>query len=181
MLQEQQDSLKAKAKSFMILLTGVQTARSNMLKKSGITGNDFPAQGRTEGKIPVWSNRPAEIQNAIQAEQDSINFREQRFSKILEEEGFSNLCDFQQESRILIQMENEQKRMAKQISSYEQRIQDYSNRYQELCKYLPKDSILSKNSGLKEKNGYRNIRKGNLSYKAEYRTYPYGNFFPYCP
>lgn len=29
-----------------------------MLKKSGITGNDFPAQGRTEGKIPYMEQSP---------------------------------------------------------------------------------------------------------------------------
>ena len=60
---------------------------------------------------------------------------EQIFSKILEEEGFSDFVDFQQESQILRQMESEQGQMEKQISAYMQKIQDYSSRYEELCRY----------------------------------------------
>ena len=58
-LQEQQDSLKNQSQRLHDSINRVQTARSNMLKKkSGITGNDFPAQGRTEGKIPYMEQSP---------------------------------------------------------------------------------------------------------------------------
>lgn len=164
-LQEQHDSLKNQSQKLHDSINRVQTARSNILRKNQASQETISRlKEEQKAKFPVWSNRPAEIQNAIQAEQDSINFREQRFSKILEEEGFSDLCDFQQESRILIQMENEQKRMAKQISSYEQRIQDYSNRYQELCKYLPKDSILSKKFWTKRKERLQEHTKKAISH-----------------
>lgn len=164
-LQEQHDSLKNQSQKLHDSINRVQTARSNILRKNQASQETISRLKKEQkAKFPVWSNRPAEIQNAIQAEQDSINFREQRFSKILEEEGFSDLCDFQQESRILIQMENEQKRMAKQISSYEQRIQDYSNRYQELCKYLPKDSILSKKFWTKRKERLQEHTKKAISH-----------------
>ena len=144
-LQEQQDSLKSQSQKLHDSINRVQTARSNILRKNQASQETISRlKEEQKAKFPVWSNRPVEIQNAIQAEQDSIHFREQRFSKILEEEGFSDFVDFQQESQILRQMESEQGQMEKQISAYMQKIQDYSSRYEELCRYLPKDPIFSK-------------------------------------
>ena len=144
-LQEQHDSLKNQSQKLHDSINRVQTARSNILRKNQASQETISRlKEEQKAKFPVWSNRPAEIQNAIQAEQDSINFREQRFSKILEEEGFSNFVDFQQESQILRQMESEQEQMERQISAYRQKILDYSSRYEELCRYLPKDPIFSK-------------------------------------
>ena len=104
-LQEQQNSLKGQSQKLHDSINRVQTARSNMLRKNQASQETISRlKEEQKAKFPVWSNRPAEIQNAIQAAQDSINFREQRFSKILEEERFSNFVDFQQESQILRQM-----------------------------------------------------------------------------
>ena len=86
-LQEQQDSLKSQSQKLHDSINRVQTARSNILRKNQASQETISRlKEEQKAKFPVWSNRPVEIQNAIQAEQDSIHFREQRFSKILEEE-----------------------------------------------------------------------------------------------
>ena len=98
------------------------------------------------------------------------------FSKILEEEGFSDFVDFQQESQILRQMESEHGQMEKQISAYRQKILDYSSRYEELCRYLPKDPIFSKRFWTKKNEILtQTYTKGSLTYQAEYWTHPHEN------
>ena len=94
-LQEQQDSLKNQSRGFMILLTGYRLPVQTCCKKNQASQETISRlKEEQKAKFPIWSNRPTEIQNAIQAEQDSIHFREQRFFKDSGRRGIFRFCRF---------------------------------------------------------------------------------------
>lgn len=93
-LQEQQDSLKSQSQKLHDSINRVQTARSNMLKKSGITGNDFPAQGRTEGKIPCMEQPPCRNSKCNTGRAGQHQFPRTTFFKDSGRRGFFQLMRF---------------------------------------------------------------------------------------
>ena len=78
-------------------------------------------------------------QAAIQAEQDAVEFRRQRFSKVLKEEGFSDLHSFHEAERLLAQMEHQCQVTEETLSAYKEKIQEHRKSYEQLCQYLPGD------------------------------------------
>ena len=131
-----------------------------------------------KAKFPIWSNRPTEIQNAIQAEQDSIHFREQRFSKILEEEGFSDFVDFQQESQILRQMESEQEQIEKQIPLTGRKYRIIPADMKNFADICLKTRFFQRNSGLRKTNPYTNMHKRQSHISSRIRDASTWKHFP---
>lgn len=95
------------------------------------------------GEFPVWSSRPAEIQAEIESEQEGIRFREERLVRILAEEGFADIREYEQKAASLAQMEKEAEMLEQKISLYEKKIQDYTERYESLCGRLQEEDIHS--------------------------------------
>lgn len=143
-LKEQQALLEKDIGKLKESVGRVRTARENVLEKNRMSEEKISRlKEEQKEKFPVWSTRPAEIGAAIQAEQDSIRFRKERFAKILDEEGFSDIREFQQEAQILRQMEQESERLKKEISFCEETIDEHTRRYEELCGFIPEDSASS--------------------------------------
>lgn len=141
MLQEQVHQVTESRERLEGSVKRVRTARDTMKEKDRISqANIARFRKELEGKFPAWSSRPAELAQAIQAEQDSIRFRRERLSRILEEEGFADIPDFMQESQILEQMKREEERLTQGISAAQAQVEEYTSRYEELCKRIPTDS-----------------------------------------
>lgn len=117
----------------------IQSIRANVVEKNRIS----------EKNITTWNKELAtashtdkqKIKESIYTEEHNIQFRKERLSKILQEEGFSNYLDFQQESQILEQMKQEYEKLSQNIFSFNEKINGYTDQYKELCNYMPKDSV----------------------------------------
>lgn len=77
--------------------------------------------------------------SAIQEEEDAMQFRRQRFAKILEEEGFPDGQALEEARRMLSQMELQIKALTEAIRSYKENIQESTRQYEAFCQYLPKE------------------------------------------
>ena len=138
-LEQQKSALKQDINQLQESISRIQTVQENIRSKNQVS----------QKKIGQWTEQLKDLsakdiayhklQQTIQEEQENIRFRNQRFLKILEEEGFSNVIEFQQECQILQQMEQEYQKLEKKTVSIERNIQDYTSRYENLCQFLPKE------------------------------------------
>ena len=118
----------------------ILTAQKVILEKDKLAQENISKlQNELQGSFPLWSKRPNELRNSIQTEQDGIKFRNQRFIKILEEEKFSNIFEFQQKSDILKEMKKTLEQLEQDISSFEKVLQKHIYKFEDLCKYIPED------------------------------------------
>lgn len=120
-------------------ITRIQTVQENIRSKNQASRQKIGQWTEQLESLPDKGIQRHKLQQAIQEEQENIRFRNQRFLKILEEEGFSSVIDFQQECQILRQMEQEYRKLEKKTASIEGNIRDYTKRYENLCQYLPKE------------------------------------------
>lgn len=105
-IQERKDALGKEMQPLKDSVERVRMARENILEKDR-EAREKLAKLRQEqkGNFPVWSERPGQIQAEILAEQEGIRFRKERLGRILEEEGFSDIREYQQRAQELVQME----------------------------------------------------------------------------
>ena len=109
------------------------------------------------------------IKESIREEEDNIRFRKERFSKIIQEEGFADYLDFQQESHILEQMQLDYDELSKRISVFNQKIDGYTIQYEELCHHMPKDASTFEEFCHKREQ-YANHYKSNIIEYIKRRT-----------
>lgn len=150
-IQKQQDSISR-----------IQTVQETIRSKNQASRQKIGQWTEQFENLPAKGIQRHKLQQAIQEEQENIRFRNQRFLKILEEEGFSSVIDFQQECQILRQMEQEYQRLKKRTISIEGSIRDYTKRYEDLCQYLPKeDSGYTDRFWKKHREAFHKKQEGN--------------------
>lgn len=153
MLTEHKESLLKDIEQLEHSVNRIRAAQKTILEKNKLAEKNISKfQKELQDSFPPWSKRPDELRNAIQAEQDGIKFRNQRFIKILKEEGFSDILDFQQESEILEQMKKALEQMEQDISSYQEILREHIHRYEDLCTYIPEDIESSEEFEAKQNN-----------------------------
>lgn len=116
----------------------IKSAHTNILEKNLSSEKKIEASRRE--LLNASNVDKQKIKESIREEEDNIQFRKERFSKIIQEEGFADYLDFQQESHILEQMQLDYDELSKRISAFNQKIDGYTNQYEELCHHMPKDA-----------------------------------------
>lgn len=138
-LEQQKAALGQDIRSLQDSINRIQTVQETIRAKNQDSKQKINQWTEQAECLPAKDIQHHKLQQNIQEEQESIRFRNQRFLKILEEEGFSSVIDFQQECQILRQMEQEYQKLEKKTVSIEGNIRDYTKRYEDLCQYLPKE------------------------------------------
>ena len=138
-LEQQKAALGQDIRSLRDSINRIQTVQETIRAKNQDSKQKINQWTEQEKCLPDKDIHHHKLQQNIQEEQENIRFRNQRFLKILEEEGFSSVIDFQQECQILRQMEQEYQKLEKKTVSIEGNIRDYTKRYEDLCQYLPKE------------------------------------------
>ena len=143
-IQERKDALEKELQPLKDSVERVRMARENILEKDR-EAREKLAKLRQEqkGNFPVWSERPGQIQAEILAEQEGIRFRKERLGRILDEEGFSDIREYQQRAGELVQMEEELRQMEGKTSWYEEQIRESAGRYKELYCRISKEDAAS--------------------------------------
>lgn len=138
--QTRRESIQKTAQSLQESVSRVKTAKEKVQERDRQAQKNISAlRKEQEGKFPAWSSRPDEIETAIQAEEEGIRFRQERLGKILSEEGFSNIQDYENKARMLSQMEADLQMLDQKISACEEQIQEHTRRYEKLCSQIPGD------------------------------------------
>ena len=143
-IQERKDALEREVQPLRNSVERVRTARENSMEKDRDARANLARLRQEQGeKFPVWSERPGQIQAEIQAEREGIHFRKERLVRILEEEGFSDIREYQQKAEVLEQMEEELRQIGEKNSWYEEQIRECAGRYEELCCRISKEDAAS--------------------------------------
>lgn len=138
--QTQREYIQRTAQSLQESVSRVTAARENIQERDRQAQKNISTlRKEREGKFPAWSSRPDEIEAAIQAEEEGIRFRQERLGKILNEEGFSDIRDYETKARMLTQMESDLQTLDQKISACEKQIQEHTHRYEKLCSQIPDD------------------------------------------
>ena len=138
--QTQKESLQKTAQSLQESVNRITAARENVQERDRQAQKNISAlRKELEGKFPSWSSRPGEIKATIQTEEEGIRFRQERLGKILNEEGFSGIQDYENKARMLAQMEADLLILDQKISACEEQIQAHTRRYEKLCSQIPDD------------------------------------------
>ena len=154
-LEQQKAALGQDIRSLQDSINRIQTVQETIRAKNQDSKQKINQWTEQEKCLPAKDIQHHKLQQNIQEEQENIRFRNQRFLKILEEEGFSSVIDFQQECQILRQMEQEYQKLEKKTVSIEGNIRDYTKRYEDLCQYLPKeDSGYAKHFWKKQREAF---------------------------
>lgn len=137
-LQKQQAALQQDIRKLNDSITHVRNARQTLLEKDHVSRETISLlKKELQAPFPPFSQRPGQIQKELDAEEERIRFRKERFQKLLAEKGFSSFQDFQQETRIFSQMQEEDAKIGQAISVYQKQIQEYTARYQKLAARIP--------------------------------------------
>lgn len=175
-LLRQQEAIRQDIQKLERSISHVQNARQTLLEKDRVAKETiFLLKKELQGSFPPFSHRPGQIQAEIQAEENRIQFRKERFQKLLAEEGFSSFTDFQQESRILSQMKEEDAKITQAVSAYQKQIQEHTARYQKLAARIPADFAFSPEFQEKTQNSFHqyerqaveHIRRHTNTFKIE--------------
>lgn len=141
-IQERKDALEKDMQPLKDSVERVRNARENILEKDRAAREKLAGlRQEQKGNFPVWSERTGQIQAEIEAEQEGIRFRKERLGRILEEEGFSDIREYQQKAEQLEQMEEELRQIGEKTSWYEEQIRECTGRYEELyCRISREDA-----------------------------------------
>ena len=138
--QTQRESLQKAAQSLQESVIRIKAARENVQERDRQAQKNISTlKKELEGNFPAWSSRPDEIEASIQAEEEGIRFRQERLGRILNEEGFSDIQDYETKARMLTQMESDLQMLDQKISACEEQIQEHTRRYEKLCSQIPDD------------------------------------------
>ena len=138
--QTQREYIQKTAQSLQESVIRVKAARENVQERDRQAQKNISTlKKELEGNFPAWSSRPDEIEASIQAEEEGIRFRQERLGRILNEEGFSDIQDYETKARMLAQMESDLQMLDQKISACEEQIQEHTRRYEKLCGQIPDD------------------------------------------
>ena len=138
--QTQREYIQKTVQSLQESVSRVKAARENVQERDRQAEKAISTlRKEREGKFSSWSSRPDEIEAAIQAEEEGIRFRQERLGRILNEEGFSDIQDYETKARMLAQMESGLQTLDQKISACEEQIQEHTRRYEKLCSQIPDD------------------------------------------
>lgn len=140
-LQEQGDLLKQDIQKVKSSISRIQNAEDNIKEKNRLSEEKISGLDAEMHKtFPPWSKRPEEISDAIHTEQEKIQYREQHFTKILHEEGFSDIHTYQKQIHKLHQMEQEYQQLTEKITYFETMIQENIHKYKDLSSHIPEEA-----------------------------------------
>lgn len=136
-LSDRQGQIQKELEQTRESIQRVQTAQKKCQEKDCQSQERISHLQKQLAETPLMKNRYLE---SIRAEQENIQFRKQRLDRILEEEGFSSLSEFDQKLQSCQQLEQEWEDLSSRLASCDRKMQYYIHRYEEICQYLPKDT-----------------------------------------